>query len=95
MSVRVTVEVHLTNWKTIAAGATIAGSLGLATLGLGSGLANAAPSLVVSQVGRSQWGGWWDPPPPAYGYDGYGYDGGYGAPSACVDGPLGLVHVCA
>jgi hypothetical protein len=105
----------MTHWKTIAAGATIAGSLGLAALGLGSGLANAAPSPVLSQVGWSQWGGWgpghgpggpgwgrgpeWGPPPPpAYGYGGYGgygYGAGYGAPSACVNGPLGLVHICA
>jgi hypothetical protein len=113
MSIRLTVGVHMTHWKTFAAGATIAGSLGLAALGLGSGLANAAPSPIATQVGWSQWGGWgpghgpggpgwgrgpgWGPPPPPpppY-YGGYGYDGGYGAPSACVNGPLGLVHVCA
>jgi hypothetical protein len=94
------------HWKTIAAGATIAGSLGLAALGLGSGLANAAPTPLATQVSFSQWGGggyyphggrhdWggpgWGAPPAAYGYGGYGY----GVPPPCVSGPLGLVHVCA
>jgi hypothetical protein len=60
----------MTHWKTIAAGATIAGSLGLAALGLGSGLANAAPSPVASQVGWSQWGG------GGYGPGGGGHGGG-------------------
>jgi hypothetical protein len=95
--------------KSIATGAVIAGSLGMAALGFGSGLANAAPSPGAPGTSWAQWGphgpgygpGWgrgsgWGPPPPpppppAYGYGGYGY----GAPvDACVNGPLGLVHVC-
>lgn len=98
----------MSTMKTIAAGAVIAGSLGLAALGLGSGMANAAPSPAAVGADWAQWGhggpGWdrgpgWGPPPPppppAYGYGGYGYGAGYGAPvNACVNGPLGLLHVC-
>ncbi|MDT5103051.1 MAG: hypothetical protein QOI25_564 [Mycobacterium sp.] len=98
--------------KTIAAGTAIAGSLGLAALGIGSGVANAAPSPVVNGSGWAQdrgwdhgpggpWrpGGWdgggdrgwggpgWAPPPPDYGY------GGYGGPP-CVSGPLGFLQFC-
>jgi hypothetical protein len=90
--------------KTIAGGIVLAGSLGLATLGLGAGVASAAPSVSAPQTTWAEdpgWGhghgwhgdgGWrggprWAPPPPYYGY------GGYGAP--CVSGPLGFVHVCA
>lgn len=80
--------------KTIAISATIAGSLGLAALGLGSGLANAAPAPLASQTGFAEYGGWghgrgpgWDrgpgwgpppPPPPVYGYGYPGYGYGYG-----------------
>ena len=92
--------------KNIAGGIVIAGSLGLAALGLGAGVASAAPSVSAPETTWAQdpgWGhghgwhgddgGWrggprWAPPPPPY----YGY-GGYGAP--CVTGPLGFVHVCA
>jgi hypothetical protein len=42
--------------------------------------ANAAPSPVVNGPG-------WAPPPPDYGY------GGYGGPP-CVSGPLGLLQFC-
>ncbi len=98
----------MSSLKAIATGAAVVGSLGLAALGLGSGMANAAPSPAVSGTSWAQWGpggpgpggpgwnngpGWGPPPPPAYG--GYGYGAGYGAPvSACVNGPLGLLHVC-
>lgn len=92
------------NLKTIAAGSVIAGTLGLAALGIGSGVANAAPPSPTGQwaqdrgwgYGHDHWGGpgygpvWAPPPPPYYGYGGYG---GYGAP--CATGPLGFVHVCA
>jgi hypothetical protein len=93
--------------KSIAAGAAIAASLGLAGLGVGSGVANAAPPSVTSGSGLAEYGGWgyghgggwhgggWRGGPRydrgGYGYGGYG--GGYGAP--CVSGPLGLLHVCA
>lgn len=96
--------------KTIAAGATIAGSLGLAALGIGAGVANAAP--VPSQVGWAQWGGGWDHG-PGYGHGGWGggygggpgywappppppiYDGGYGyGQPPCLSGPLGFIQLC-
>ncbi|MDT5153360.1 MAG: hypothetical protein QOI01_5093 [Mycobacterium sp.] len=93
--------------KTIAGGIAVAGTLGLAALGIGSGVANAAPSQTAPETTWAQDGGghghggggdwhgdgdgWrgprWAPPPPYYGY------GGYGGP--CVTGPLGFVQVCA
>lgn len=92
--------------KTIAAGAAIAGSMGFAALGIGTAVANAAPSPAASQAGWAEYHGWghgpgWGPgywappppPPPPYGYGGYG--DGYGFPPPCATGPLGLVHVCA
>jgi hypothetical protein len=93
--------------KTIAAGAAIAASLGLASVGVGAGVANAAPPSVASDSGFATYGGWgyghggghgggWRGGPRydrgGYGYGG-GYGGGYGPP--CVSGPLGLLHVCA
>jgi hypothetical protein len=85
--------IHL---KTVAAGAVFAGSLGLAALGFGSAVANAAPTPVAPGTAWAQDGGWGPGPPPAYGYGGYGGHGaGYGGPvNACVNGPLGLLHVC-
>jgi hypothetical protein len=76
--------IHL---KKIAAGTAIAGSLGLAALGVGSGVANAAPSPVLSGAGFAQDRGWGHGPGPGGpwqpgGWDGGrgygGYDGGYG-----------------
>jgi len=91
----------------IAAGIGIAGAIGIATLGIGAGTANAAPSSPAAQAGFAEWGphGWgpgprpWypppPPPPPAYGY-GYGGWNDYGPPPPpCVSGPLGFVNVCA
>ena len=52
--------------KTIAAGAAIAASLGLAGLGVGAGVANAAPPSVTSGSGLAEYGGW-----------GYGHGGGW------------------
>jgi hypothetical protein len=96
--------------KTIAAGAAIAASLGLAGLAVGSGVANAAPPSVTAGSGLAENGGWghghgdggggwrpggWRGGGGGYGYGpGYGY-GGYGYPPPCVSGPLGFVHVCA
>jgi hypothetical protein len=93
--------------KTIAGGLAVVGSLGLAALGLGAGVANAAPSFAAPETTWAQDPGWghghghggggdwrgprWAPPPPPY--YGYGGYGGYGAP--CVTGPLGFVHLCA
>lgn len=96
------------NMKTIAAGAAIAGSLGFAALGIGTGVANAAPSPVGS---GTQWAldpGWghggpgWNgggrgwgppPPPPPPPYYGYGGYNGYND-GGCVTGPFGLLHFC-
>jgi hypothetical protein len=78
------------NLKPIAAGATIAGALGLAALGIGTGVANAAPPSPVTSGtlwqqdrggdwGHGPGGGDWGGPGPGYGDGGYGY-GGYGGP---------------
>jgi hypothetical protein len=69
--------------KTIAAGTAIAGSLGLAALGIGSGVANAAPSPVVNGAGWAQDRGWGHGPGPGGpwqpgGWDGGGWGGGPG-----------------
>jgi hypothetical protein len=94
--------------KKIAAGTVIAGSLGLAALGIGSGVANAAPSPVVNGAGWAQDRGWgygpggpWRPGGwdrggwrgPRWAPRDYGYGYGYGGPP-CVSGPLGLLHFC-
>jgi hypothetical protein len=91
--------------KTIAAGAAIAGALGFAAIGVGSGVASAAPPALGGHIAQDWghghgwghdhgWGGpgyWAPPPPPPY----YGY-GGYGPPPPpCASGPLGFVQVCA
>ena len=66
--------------KSIAAGAVIAGSLGLAAFGLGSGTASAAPSPAAVGTSWAQWGHGgpggpeWGPPPP--GQEGRGIDQG-------------------
>ena len=87
----------------IAAGAALACVLGFSAVGLGAGIANAAPPAPA--VGGWQFdghggnwghggGGWggrggWD----GGGDWGYGGNWGYGPP--CVTGPLGFVTVCA
>jgi hypothetical protein len=97
--------------KTIAAGAAIAGTLGFAALGIGSGVANAAPASVASGTGFAQYGGWGHGPGPGPWrpggfrggpgwrgpgyYGGYGGYGGYGYGPPCISGPIGLLHVCA
>ena len=87
-----------------AAGMGIAGAIGVATLGIGTGTANAAPPAV--QAGFAQFGPGWGPgpgpwipgppppPPPAYGYN-YGGWNNYGPPPPCISGPLGFLQVCA
>ena len=94
---RVVAGVHMKNMKslkTIAAGGLLAGALGMAALGVGSGVANADPGWGHGH--GHDWGrggpGWGAPPPPYYGYGGYG-GGGYDQP--CLTGPLGLLHLCA
>jgi hypothetical protein len=95
--------------KTIAAGAAMTGALGFAVLGIGAGVANAAPSPVG---GGTQWAldrGWdhgrgWDNGPRRGEWRGEGprwapppppyYGyGGYNG-GGCVSGPLGLLHFC-
>jgi hypothetical protein len=74
---------HMMNFTKIAAGTAIAASLGLAALGIGTGVANAAPSSVGSGIQWAQdhggpgWnggGGGWN----GGGRDGGDRDGGYG-----------------
>jgi hypothetical protein len=62
------------NLKRVAAGATIAGALGLTALGMGTGVANAAPpSPVTSMTQLAQGhGGYF-----GHGGGGPGYGGGY------------------
>ena len=93
--------------KTIAAGAAIAGSLGFAALGIGTGVANADPGWGHGGPGWNgpAWnnGGWngggprWGPPPPPPPppppYYGYGGYNGYND-GGCVTGPFGLLHFC-
>ncbi|WP_149369898.1 hypothetical protein [Mycolicibacterium sp. P9-64] len=97
--------------KSIAAGIVIAGSLGLAALGIGSGVANAAPSPVLSSAGWAQDRGWGHGPGGPWrpggwergGWRGPGWappppDYGYGygyGGPPCVTGPLGLLHICS
>ena len=99
--------IHL---KSIAAATVIAGSLGLGALGVGSGVANAAPSPVLSSAGWAQDRGWGHGPggprrPGGWdrgGWRGPGWappppDYGYGygyGGPPCVTGPLGLLHFC-
>jgi hypothetical protein len=98
------------HFKTIAAGTAVAGALGLAALGLGSGVANAAPSPVQSGTAFAQDAGWGHGPRPGGpwgpgGWGGgpgwapppppdYGYGYGAGYDQPCVTGPLGLLHLC-
>lgn len=70
--------IHL---KSIAAGTVIAGSLGLAALGIGSGVANATPSPVLSSAGFAQERGWNPGPWRPGGWDrGRGWGGPRWAP---------------
>lgn len=85
--------------KSIVIGAAAAGALGLAALGVGSGVANAAPgpSVVGSSWAEHPGWGWgprhWGPPPPPPPYYG-GVGWGYGPPQVCATGPLHLVQTC-
>ena len=69
--------IHL---KTIAAGTVIAGSLGLAALGVGSGVANAAPSPVVNGAGWAQDRGWGHGPGGPWRPGGWDGGRGWGGP---------------
>ncbi len=92
--------------KAIAAGTAIAGALGFAALGIGAGVANAAPSPIATHTAWAEDPGWGHGPGPwgdrDHGWDngpGWGppppaYDyGGYGyGGGGCITGPLGLLH---
>jgi hypothetical protein len=88
--------------KTLAAGATIAGVLGLSALGIGAGTASAAPPLPTGpQIpwqqdghGHGHWhGDDWGGDDGGWGGDwgggGWGW-GGVPGPFACVSGPVGF-----
>ncbi|PXX08930.1 hypothetical protein [Mycolicibacterium moriokaense] len=91
------------NLKKIAAGAAITGALGFAGLGLGAGVANAAPtSPVVAGIlwqqdhghGGGDWGhgdrgDWGD-----RGNWGYGGNYDYGPGWGCITGPFGHFTWC-
>ncbi|MUL49301.1 hypothetical protein FZI85_10450 [Mycobacterium sp. CBMA293] len=92
--------------KNIAKLAVVSAGLGLAALGLGTGVANASP--ITSGAGIPAWHHDWDG--PGWG-GGPGWDGGPGwggpppppawgggwapPPPPCISGPLGFVSVCA
>jgi hypothetical protein len=72
----------MTHLKTIAAGTVLVGSLGLAAIGIGSGVANAAPSPLGSGTQWAQDRGWgggrggpgWIDPGRGRGFDRGGWD---------------------
>lgn len=96
------------NVKSISAGVAIAGSLGFAALGIGTGVASAAPPPVGSGTEWALDSGWGHGGPGWY--DGR-HDGnrggdrndwrpppppnyGYYGGGGCVTGPLGLLQFC-
>jgi hypothetical protein len=88
---------HMMNFTKIAAGTAIVGSLGFAALGIGTGVANAAPSPAGSGM---QWAQGWGHGGPGWNGGGNGWNGGYGGyggdygGGGCITGPLGLLHFC-
>lgn len=68
----------MTNVKALAAGTAIAGALGFAALGIGSGVANAAPSPVAGQTSWAADPGWGHGPGPWGGGGGRPWDDGRG-----------------
>ena len=81
--------------KRIAAGAAMVGALGFGAVGMGSGIASAAPSApVVTGVQWQQDRGDWD----NWGHDRRGWDNrggwGYGPGWGCVTGPFGHITWC-
>ena len=90
--------------KKIAAGAAMVGALGFSAVGLGAGIASAAPPAAAAGTlwqqdrghgdGGGYWGhgdgrGWGD-----RGGRGYGGDWGYGPSWGCITGPFGYVTWC-
>jgi hypothetical protein len=91
------------NLKRIAAGAAMAGALGFTALGLGAGVANAAPAApVVAGIlwpqDRGHGGDYWghDDNRDWGGRGDWGYGGNYGyAPGwGCITGPFGHLTWC-
>ena len=96
--------------KRIAAGAALAGVLGFTAVGLGEGVANAAPPAPTVAGWQldghgghwghggdgGDWGGgdWGGGGWNGGGWNGGGWNGGWGG-GPCVTGPFGFVHVCA
>jgi hypothetical protein len=91
------------NLKKIAAGAAMTGALGVTALGLGAGVANAAPASpvvagILWQQDRGHGGGDWGHgnygdrgDRGGWGYGGnYGYQPGWG----CITGPFGHITWC-
>jgi hypothetical protein len=69
--------------KAIAAGTAIAGALGFAALGIGTGVANAAPSPIATQTAWAEDPGWGHGPGPwgDHGRDrGWNNGPGWGSP---------------
>jgi hypothetical protein len=85
--------------KKIAAGAAMAGALGFSAVGLGAGVASAAPSAPVVvgtqwQQDRGDWDHWGHGDGRGWGDRGdWGY-GGYGPGWGCVTGPFGHITWC-
>jgi hypothetical protein len=75
-------------FKAIAGGFAIAGSLALASLGMGSGVANAAPRPVDPQVPSIQGTSQADDRPAPSPY------AAYGGPSICATPGLYFVNIC-
>ena len=95
-------EFGMKHLMSMAAGIAVAAALGLAALGIGSGVATAAPGAPGTQFVQDRWGhgpgpgpwggpGWGPPPAPYYGYD----YGAYNAAPPCLSGPLGFLQLCA
>jgi hypothetical protein len=93
------------NLKKIAAGAAMTGALGFTALGMGAGVANAAPaSPVVAGIlwqqdhghGGGNWGHGddrdWGDRGGNWGYGGGNW--GYGPGWGCVTGPFGYITWC-
>ena len=91
------------NLKKVAAGAAMTGALGFIGLGLGAGVANAAPESPVTGIlwqqdhgdggdwGHGDRGGdWGDRGNWGYGGGNWGYGGNWG----CITGPFGHLTWC-
>jgi hypothetical protein len=88
--------------KKIAAGAAMVGALGFSAVGLGAGIASAAPPApvvagILWQQDRGHGGHWGHGDGRGWGdRGGWGYGGnwGYGPGWGCITGPFGHVTWC-